>query len=184
MDAGDVDRLDRALVRLRRLWSSPAQSIETDGRRIEMSSLLLLEAWAQLTDPEQPEAAVSIAAVRSFAAVQPSTMSRLLDRAVDAGLMTRIPGEADKRRWFVTATDAGRAMREQAVQLRTSWLRTILEQWSQDDVHAFARLVDQFATQVQRDGGPEMHRRSSTDVPPTPHQPDAAGTAAEPPSAP
>lgn len=130
-----------------------------------MSSLLLLEAWAQLTDPAQHDGAVSIAAIRAFAAVQPSTMSRLLDRAVAAGLMTRIPDDVDKRRWFVTATEAGRAMREHAVQLRTSWLRVMFEQWPQNEVAAFARSLERFASQVQRTGGPEAHRGTSAEAP-------------------
>ena len=158
MRSSDVARLDRALVQLRRLWSSPSHVFEASERRVEMSSLLLLEAWAQLTDPDRDDGAVSLTAVRTFAGVQPSTMSRLLDRAVTAGLMTRVASTGDKRHWYVLATTAGRAVREQAVLLRRSWLRALLDQWPHEDVTAFAALLDRFAGQVQRDGGPEAHR--------------------------
>lgn len=174
MGERDVQRLDAALVRLRRLWSSPSQAIEADGVRIEMSSLLLLEAWAQLADHDQPDARVGIAALRAFAAVRPSTLTRLLDRAVAAGLMIRLPSDADKRRGFVTATTAGRALREQAVLLRTSWLRAQLAQWPEDEVRTLAALLERFAIQVQANGGPESHRSDNSTAPLTP-VPAAAG---------
>ena len=130
-----------------------------------MSSLLLLEAWAQLTDPQRDDGAVSIAAIRTFAGVQPSTMSRLLDRAVGAGLMTRVPGRGDKRHWFVLATEVGRDVREQAVALRESWLRALLAPWPSRDVSVFASLLERFAVQVQRGGGPEAQRGGATGAP-------------------
>lgn len=143
-------------MHLRRLWSGPSQVFLPGGARVEMSTLLMLEAWAQLAGSE--DAAVSVGAIRRFAAIQPSTATRLLDRAVEAGALIRVAGSGDARQRFVTATAAGRAMRQQAIELRTTWLRAFLGTWQQDDVRTFAVQLEHFAHYVHATGGPVTHQ--------------------------
>lgn len=152
MDDAAIDRLDSAIVHLRRLWSGPPQPLGADARDIDMSSVLLLEAWAQLVD--QPGGAVGVGELGRFAAVRPSTATRLIDRAVVAGLLRRVQVEGDARQRFVTATDEGLAVRRRAVMLRTDWLRGVLGDWPPDDVLRFSALLDRFAEGVRRSGGP------------------------------
>lgn len=153
MDADDISRIDRALVHLRRLWSGPSHLFLPDGQRIEMSSLLVLEAWAQLAPDDRTP--VSVKAIRRFAAVQPSTATRLLDRAVAAGVLTRVPGSGDGRQRAVIATPAGRTIRTQAVAMRTAWLHQLLASWPQHQVAPFAAALERFAEHVQAFGGPD-----------------------------
>lgn len=47
--------------------------------------------------------------------VEQQTISRLVDRLEDAGLVTRAPDPSDRRRHLVTATAAGRAAIQEAV---------------------------------------------------------------------
>lgn len=151
MDGEVVDRLDEALVHLRRLWSGPAQPLGPDERDVELSSVLMVEAWARLA---AGDGAVSIGALGRFVAVRPSTATRLVERAIAAGLLERVDLPGDARRRTVRATADGRAVRERAVSLRTGWLRTILADWPSDDVDALSRLLERFAAAVRAHGGP------------------------------
>ncbi|WP_375388845.1 MarR family winged helix-turn-helix transcriptional regulator [uncultured Amnibacterium sp.] len=147
-----IERLDSALVHLRRLWSGPPQRLGSGEREVDLSGVLLLEAWARLV--EVPDGAVSVGALAAFAAVRPSTATRLVDRAVAAGLLERVDAEGDARRRLVTATAEGRTVRLRAVTLRTAWLTDVLDDWPTGDVERFSVLLDRFADRVRRSGGP------------------------------
>lgn len=138
--------LDDALVRLRRLWSSPRQTIvDRDGRHIEMSSVLVVEACAR---GAAGGSQVSVGDVAQFADVDPSTASRLVDRAERAGLVNRSTSVSDARRSTLQLTSAGAALRERSVRARLHWLSTVVSPWSATDLDTLVVLLARFADSV------------------------------------
>lgn len=135
---GDVQVIDTALMQLRRLWTAPP-------RGVDVSSILVLEACARHAQP------ASVGDVARFAGVEKSTASRLVDRAVQAGLVDRA---SSGRRVVLQMTVAGQQLRERALQFRTGWLENVLAGWPQGNVAIFAQLLGRFAEQVGDVGGP------------------------------
>ena len=83
----DLQLLDEALVRLRRLWTASRASVVDElGRRVEMSSVLVVEACARAGSHATE---VTVGDVAAFLDVEPSTASRMVDRAEAAGLVRR-----------------------------------------------------------------------------------------------
>lgn len=145
----ELQAIDDALVRLRRLWSPSQQStVDDEGRRIEMSSLLVVEACARGGAP------VSVGDVAAFAGVAHSTASRLVDRAERAGLVRRDRSPVDTRRTTVELTADGTAVRERAVLFRLRWLDAVVGGWSEAEVAALAGLLGRFADSVAVHGDP------------------------------
>ena len=142
----DLLVLDEALVRLRRLWTaSRAHVIDELGQRVEMSSVLVVEACAQ---GEAGGAEVAVADVAAFLDVEASTASRLVDRAARAGLVCRAPSKVDARRTALTLTESGRALRARATDSRLGWLGTVVQGWPEDDVRTLAAVLTRFADAV------------------------------------
>lgn len=121
--------------------------MDDDGRPVEMSSLLVVEAVARhATD----EAAASVGDVAAFCDVEASTASRLVDRAVRAGLVDRASARRDSRRAALTLTPAGTAVRQRAVGFRTNWLTQVLTGWKPSEVAALAASLTRFAADVEK----------------------------------
>jgi DNA-binding MarR family transcriptional regulator len=135
--------VDDALLRLRRLWSASRSRIVDDGgTAVEMSSLLVVEACAR---GAAAGVEVSVGDVARLADVEPSTASRLVDRAVEAGLVVRAPSATSARRTALHLSPAGSALRERAVRARRGWLADTLADWPADDVVALGVLLSRFA---------------------------------------
>ena len=146
----DLAALDEALVRLRRLWAASRNAVVDDlGQRVEMSSVLVVEACAR---GATAGAETSVGDVAAFLDVEPSTASRLVDRAARAGLLRRTPAASAARRSALVLTDDGRALRTRATAARLGWLRGVVHDWSDADLHALAAALGRFADAVG--GGP------------------------------
>ena len=144
--AEDLGALDEALVRLRRLWTaSRAHVLDELGQRVEMSSVLVVEACARRT---AAGAETAVGDVAAFLDVEPSTASRLVDRAAQAGLVQRTASSVDARRSAVVLTDAGGALRARAVATRLGWLSSVLGEWPEADVRVLADVLGRFADAV------------------------------------
>ncbi len=143
----DLLAVDDALVRLRRLWTAAPRRVGAPS--VDMSSVLVVEACARGGDAE-----VTVGDVARFAAVEHSTASRLVDRAVRAGLFDRADSARDARRTVLILTPGGQELRDRAVAFRMAWLGGMLAGWAPDDVATFARLLSRFAAVVTERGGP------------------------------
>ena len=150
---GALTGLDDALVRLRRLWSSPRQVIDHDGRPVEMSSVLVVEACARGAALGNE---VSVGDVAHFADVTSSTASRLVDRAVRADLVLRSPSARDARRSVVQLTASGRALQRRAMQARLGWLSSVVHGWESADLDSMVALLGRFADCMTH-AGPPVH---------------------------
>jgi DNA-binding MarR family transcriptional regulator len=140
----DLRALDEALVRLRRLWTaSRAHVVDDLGQRVEMSSVLVVEACARTVGTE-----TAVGDVAAFLDVEPSTASRLVERAAQAGLVRRTASRVDARRSALVLTEDGRALRSRAVAARLSWLGGVVQDWPEADVRALAVALARFADAV------------------------------------
>jgi DNA-binding MarR family transcriptional regulator len=165
---GDLMAVDEALVRLRRLWTaSRAHVLDELGERVEMSSVLVVEACARAegagaegAGAEATGAAVTVGDVAAFLDVEPSTASRLVERARRAGLVTRTASPGDGRRAALVLTPSGRALQARAASSRRAWLGAVVADWSDDEVLALARLLHRFSAAVSAAPGPAAGLRS------------------------
>jgi DNA-binding MarR family transcriptional regulator len=73
--------------------------------------------------------------------VRPQSMGATVQALVDLGLATRDPDPADGRRTIVSATDAGRAAREDSHRSRTRLLAERLAALDPDDRATVARSI-------------------------------------------
>ena len=138
--------LDEALVRLRRLWAaSRAHVVDDLGRRVEMSSVLVVEACARA---EADTTEVTVGDVATFLDVEASTASRLVERAATAGLIRRTASTVNGRRAALVLTDDGRALRAQATAARLNWLGGVVADWPHEDVQVLAAALAHFADAV------------------------------------
>lgn len=139
----DLSVLDDALIRVRRLWStSRARFTDAQGRPVEMSSLLVVEACARAAAAGRE---VSVGDVAAHADVTASTATRLVDRAQTAGLLHRVPSMVSARRTALELTAEGADLRERALTARTGWLAGQVRDWDPTDVHRLGVLLSRFA---------------------------------------
>ncbi|GAA1806226.1 MarR family winged helix-turn-helix transcriptional regulator [Actinomadura chokoriensis] len=153
-----------ALFHLRRVWAKPdlmkrirAQtSAGPDGRPLQLSNLMVVNAVAALTAAaEKPECAtrpceVTVGAVAERLEIDPSTASRLVGHAIDAGLVSRRPSPVDARRANLGLTEAGLRVKRVADRSRRAYLDALMAGWTADERAEFARLLTRFADAAGR----------------------------------
>lgn len=167
MEPGDhvLSDIGVALFHLRRVWAGPdlmkrirAQtSGGPGGRPLQISNLMVVNAVAALTTtvrgrPAQDgvECEVTVGAVAERLEVDPSTASRLVGHAIDAGLVSRRPSPVDARRANLGLTGAGRRVKLVADRFRRAHLDQLMTGWSQAERAEFARLLTRFADAAVR----------------------------------
>jgi DNA-binding MarR family transcriptional regulator len=141
----DLERLDAALMRLRRLWTAPRTraGMRAGDDPVELSTVLVVDALAR-----GPHHHVGVADVAERLDVTPSTASRLVDRAVAAGMVERRVAPDDARRADLALTEAGAALHGRARTFRTRYLGAVLNDWNASDVATLADHLDRFARAV------------------------------------
>ncbi|MER7547740.1 MarR family winged helix-turn-helix transcriptional regulator [Actinomadura sp.] len=153
-----------ALFHLRRVWAKPdlmkrirAQtSAGPDGRPLQLSNLMVVNAVAALTAAaERPECAarrreVTVGAVAERLEIDPSTASRLVGHAIDAGLVSRRPSPIDARRANLGLTEAGRRVKRVSDRSRRAYLDALMAGWTAEERAEFARLLTRFADAAAR----------------------------------
>ncbi|GGC17516.1 MarR family winged helix-turn-helix transcriptional regulator [Cellulomonas carbonis] len=160
------DALDRALLDLRRFWTAPERIPDGAGGTaggaalpdVELSTLLVVEvvrSRASSDHGDGPGAVVRDVGVRDVAEgldVTPSTASRLVDRAVRAGVVAKEPGATDRRSTNLTLTPDGQRLAERARSFRAERLAGLLDGWPADDAATLARLLGRLAAAVRAEG--------------------------------
>lgn len=132
-----LDRVDRSLLRLRRLWTGPDREIATG---VEVSTVLVCDAVA--------EGARSVADVAAALDVRPSTASRLVARAQDRRAVLVRPDPTDRRGRALCLTRRGETIRRRAQEVRLSYLRELTAGWSDQELSCFAALLVRFSDAV------------------------------------
>ncbi|MGP4029977.1 MarR family winged helix-turn-helix transcriptional regulator [Actinomadura sp. 3N407] len=155
-----------ALLQLRRAWAKPdlmkrirAQTpAETGGRPLQISNLMVVNAVAALTatgerEPgpaDEPSCEVTVGAVAERLEIDPSTASRLVGHAIDAGLLSRRPSPVDARRANLGLTEAGRRVKQVADRFRRAYFDELMSGWSARERTEFARLLTRFVDAAAR----------------------------------
>lgn len=149
VETGMLERLDAALLDLRRFTEPkhrPAFVTSGGGGRVEMSTVLVVHAVAS-----SPHGWCDIRAVAATLHVAHSTASRLVERACQAGMLTRNRDPHDPRRTNLTLTEAGQALNAEAVRFRTRHLGTVLAGWAAKDTATLTMLLERFAADATRE---------------------------------
>ena len=145
MSVEDLPRLDEALFALRRFVDAPAprggSTLVHGSERVEVSTVLVVDAVARRGTGEE----CSVGTVAEELRVVHSTASRLIDRAVRAGMLHRSRSSSDPRRTVLALSAAGRQLQRDAVAFRTGRLEELLADWTDDEVTTFTRLLERFA---------------------------------------
>lgn len=139
--------VDRALRVMRRHLVPPG-AIGDEGRRIETSTVLVLEAVIDA-------GAQTVRDVARQLDVAHSTASRLVTRAEGAGMVTRRSSPVNARETLVEATSAGLAVRARGLRFRLGRLANLTAGWPAADVETFAHLLERFARSEHGDPGAE-----------------------------
>lgn len=138
----DLERLDAALTRLRRLWQRPAVRAwyrnHLDLEQVDATSYRTLRAIERASDDE-----VCVGDVAALLELDASTASRLVDAAVAAGYVRRTDSTVDRRRTCLLLTSEGAQRLEQLRAVRLALLHELIAAWEPTDVSALADLLDQ-----------------------------------------
>jgi DNA-binding MarR family transcriptional regulator len=145
-----VAEIERAAFQLRRLWAKPqlVQRLrEQHGhkRPIQLSNLLVIYAIAGHAEENGD---VTVGAVADYLDIDPSTASRLVGHAIDAGFVSRRPSPVDARRAHLRLTDTGRRVKELTDDFRRRFIAQLVADWTDDERGEFARLLGRFADAV------------------------------------
>jgi DNA-binding MarR family transcriptional regulator len=163
MPTGHADsvlvKIEAALFHIRRVWAKPEiirklRDQGPSGRPVQTSSLLVVHAVAQLStgddgcgatpSPAERAEDVTVGAVAERLGIDPSTASRLVGHAIDAGFVARRPSPRDARRANLQLTDAGRRLKTVADRFRRAYLAELLSDWTETERAEFARLLARF----------------------------------------
>lgn len=133
-----LDDLDSALEGVRRLWSRAALHrwfAAELGHAVELATVRTLRA----VETAGPRATVGEVALALDVAA--STATRMVDRAIDDGLLVRAPSREDGRRRELSLTDLGRTVLDQSTQVRRWGLEAATSGWPAEDLELLARLL-------------------------------------------
>jgi DNA-binding MarR family transcriptional regulator len=142
-----VAEIERAAFQLRRLWAKPhllqrlREKCGSGDRPIQLSSLLVIHAIAG----QGAEGGVTVGAVADYLDIDPSTASRLVGHATDAGYVSRTPSPVDARRAQLRLTEAGDRVRMLTDDFRRRFIYQLVSDWSEEDRRTFAHLLGRFA---------------------------------------
>lgn len=141
------DALDEALVAIRRVLQRPGyrrRLLEGLPSRVELAVVRLLRTVQRSEGPP------SIGDVADVLAVDPSTASRVVDRAVAAGHLDRRACTDDRRRARLHLTVSGAELLDHATRRRRELLSEITVDWSDEEleqlVGGLRRLLEGFDT--------------------------------------
>lgn len=144
-----LDAAGRALFQLGRAFGRrPLHRAlrERAGRPVELSHILVAQAVADEGAASARE--ITVGAVAEHLAIDPSTASRLVSAAIEAGYLTRAASASDGRRIQLALTEAGRELAEQARRYQRAVFDQVTRAWPEQEQLHFARLFIQFARAV------------------------------------
>lgn len=102
----------QAWIAFGRAYAYVSAQMETDLMELHRLPLAWYEVLAQLAEAEGHRLRMVHLADRLMRS--PSSLSRLVDRMIKAGLLRRVPVERDARGFYAVLADAGRARLEEA----------------------------------------------------------------------
>lgn len=137
-----LDRLDDVLGRIRRVLQRPGYRrllLEGLSTPVELASLRVLRVVQRAGE------APTIGFVADRLAIDPSTASRVVDRAVEARLLERHACTDDRRRARLHLTAAGEQVLDEVTDRHRAMLREITEKWEGDRLASLVVGMEQLA---------------------------------------
>jgi DNA-binding MarR family transcriptional regulator len=152
MDGNAVAAIERAMVALRR-----SQTRRTLHRRVagdaatpaEAATVQVLDAIEAAGDRGE---VLTVNGVADALGVDQPRASRLVARAVDAGLVRRGADPDDGRRSLLTLTSSGRGMLAHVQRVRRAAVQSAVAGWSPEDRTTFARLLVAYVRSWEQQG--------------------------------
>lgn len=135
----DLDRLDELLVELRRVLLRPGYRRVLLGDlagSVGLATVRLLRTVQRAGEPP------SIGTVAEVLAIDPSTASRLVDRAAEEGLLERRACADDRRRARLHLSPDGEELLAAVTARRRAVLAAAVDGWDPDDLVLLQVLVD------------------------------------------
>lgn len=138
-----IAAIDQALLGLRHLWGQSGTFSDPELGPLELSTVLVAhEVGRSGTE-------VSVADVAAGLDVTHSTASRLVDRAVRSGVITRSASQVDSRRTQLALTPAGQRLNAEAARFRAHYLASVLPDWSDRKRQQFAKQLTEFTQAIR-----------------------------------
>lgn len=134
----DVDALDDVLVAVQRVPRRPGY------RRRLLESVPIpggLGTFRTLRAVERLGSSPGVGEVADALAVDPSTASRLVERCVEAGLLTRTVHAEDRRRSVLGLTPRGRELLDQVTANRRETIAQVVADWDREDLVQMVGLL-------------------------------------------
>jgi DNA-binding MarR family transcriptional regulator len=156
----DLARIDAALLGLRHLWAGPPARRAAGADGVEMSTVWIVDALVRAAEAGAP--GLTVGDLAAALDVAHSTASRLVDRAVAAGMVERGRSAHDGRAVTCVLTPAGRALAAESHAFRLAYLHALTADWTPGERATFADLLGRFAAAVAG-RPPQAHA-------PTPHR--------------
>ena len=126
---------------MRLIHGIKAQHTAEGGR--DLGALILLFPLDRLGPLRQSELADVVHA-------DPSTVSRHVTLLVARGLVVRMADESDGRASRLVLTEAGRTQLDQLRGERVAYLRTVTDDWTDDELETFTTLFDRLLDGIAR----------------------------------
>ncbi len=137
-----ADQVGLQLVRLRKSMEAfRARVLEASGHGLEGSGLAVLY---HLTTAGP----MRTSALADLLGLDPSTTSRHVGGLERSGHVERFPDPDDGRAWLVGATRAGATAFEDTRALRNSLVKRVMQDWTPEQVAAFAAALARFNDSV------------------------------------
>lgn len=154
--AAAIVQIDAAMTRIRkgmmRRESAVAILAELDPS-LDLQKLDVMSAvmhWHPENDADATRE-VTVGTVAERMGIDPSRASRLVAEVVEAGYIRRVASQQDSRRIVLEPTDKGVAFGEEFRAHKTAMLATGLEGWTEEELVAFAPLIERFSHWGKRD---------------------------------
>ena len=139
-DDAALDAINAAVARLLRLNASRsafARSSEAAGARMSHPGFLLLRAVIE-------SGPLSMGDLAELVNMDGGTAARQISRLVESGLVERLLDPTDGRISLISATPEGLAAGTAIREVRLRHLRASLDDWSDREVRALAKLLPRF----------------------------------------
>jgi DNA-binding MarR family transcriptional regulator len=115
-------------------------AIQNVAPGLELSHLDVLEAVRRADASGE----VTVGTVAEILRIDPSRASRIVAEMVTRGVLRRKASQTDARRIVVVLTALGQRLLSEIQAQKLALIEGIVDDWSEDDVDAFARLFDRF----------------------------------------
>jgi len=143
-DRDDVAELATTFSNLMRTYTRARQTLLARARHnVEWSSQLLM-SWVVNEGP------MRASALAEMAESDPSTVSRQVAHLVKDGYLERRADPADGRASLLVASERGRELHREHLQVRNEHFRRMLDEWDQRDIRRLSGLLHRFTVDFEK----------------------------------